>query len=322
MNAPVSAQTLDEAIAWQLRFGDGNPSTEDCDAFERWMRAQPDNARAWRQLGEIDAQLASAAAPAERAAVLKAASATGGRGKKAATVLVLLATVGLGAALLERQVPLAGLLADQSTRTGERRSVTLPDESMVILNTRSAIDVEFDDERRAVQLHEGEILIETAHGNPGEKRPFVVLTPDGSLRALGTRFLARRMEQGTLLTVLQSAVAAKPGDTAGEQVIREGEEAILHAARVDGRHPARPEADAWSDGMLVVENMRLADVVAELARYRTGRLSVAPQVADLRVTGTFPLDNPDLALAALARGLPVKIQRVTGWWITLVPAAH
>ena len=58
--------------------------------------------------------------------------------------------IGFAAAVAERHVPLSGLLADHATRTGERRSVTLPDGSRVVLNTRSAIDVEFDEQRRAV----------------------------------------------------------------------------------------------------------------------------------------------------------------------------
>ncbi|MCH3723226.1 hypothetical protein LZB93_09875, partial [Campylobacter coli] len=59
---------------------------------------------------------------------------------------------------------------------------------------------------------------------------------------------------------------------------------------------ADPAAGAWTRGMLVANDMRLADLVAELARYRHGHLGVAPEVADLRVMGTYPLADADRTL--------------------------
>lgn len=320
MSAPVAARTLDEAIAWQLRFGAGEATPEDRSAFNLWLRAQPDNARAWRQLGELDSQLAPATTPAGRAAVLSAAKPASRRGRKTALLLVAVLVTGFAAAVGEHFVPLSGLLADYTTGTGERRSVVLPDGTQVVLNTRSAIDVEFDEHSRAVILRDGEILVQTAHGDPAESRPFVVITRDGSMRALGTRFLARRLDRGTLLTVLQSAVAAQAAGGGDERVIRQQETATLRTGGIDGPHPAAAEGDAWIDGMLVVDNARLADIVAELARYRPGRLVADPRVAGLRVTGTFPLADPELALAALTRALPLRIERTTNWWITLAPS--
>ena len=71
--------------------------------------------------------------------------------------------------------------------------------------------------------------------------------------------------------------------------------------------------------MLVVDNARLADVVEELGRYRSGYLGVDKNVADLRITGSFPLQDTDLALNALLPTLPVQIQQRTPWWVTVVP---
>ncbi|HYQ55144.1 MAG TPA: amino acid ABC transporter substrate-binding protein, partial [Pseudomonas sp.] len=72
-------------------------------------------------------------------------------------------------------------------------------------------------------------------------------------------------------------------------------------------------------GMLVVDNVRLADLLEQLGKYRSGHLGVADEVADLRVTGSFPLNNTELALASLVPALPVKIERHTQWWVNVVP---
>ena len=78
-----------------------------------------------------------------------------------------------------------------------------------------------------------------------------------------------------------------------------------------------PATDAWTRGMLVVDNARLGDVIAELARYRTGYLGVDKAVADLRITGSFPLHDTTLALNALLPTLPVQIEQHTPWWVTV-----
>jgi transmembrane sensor len=45
-----------------------------------------------------------------------------------------------------------------------------------------------------------------------------------------------------------------------------------------------------------------------------------PAVADLRLSGTFPLGDPDAILQVIAQTLPIKLQFVTRYWVTLVPA--
>ncbi|HBD34979.1 MAG TPA: histidine kinase, partial [Cupriavidus sp.] len=60
-----------------------------------------------------------------------------------------------------------------------------------------------------------------------------------------------------------------------------------------------------------------ADFLAEVDRYRPGRLRCAPDVADLRVSGTFPIADTDRILDALRTALPVRIQFLTRYWTTV-----
>ena len=83
----------------------------------------------------------------------------------------------------------------------------------------------------------------------------IVETRDGRLRALGTRFLVERDgDDGTLLSVLHSAVAARPEQREEEKVIAQGQHVRV---RPDGLGPVEANsavADAWTHGMLVVDN--------------------------------------------------------------------
>ncbi|RBJ83793.1 FecR family protein [Pseudomonas sp. MWU12-2534b] len=314
---PVSARVLDAAIAWQLSL-DGDASAVEREEFAKWHAAHEEHARAWRQLGMLDQRFSVASGPA-RNALLQSREGLRRRVRKlgrgvASVVLV----AGLGLLAGERYLPVDYWLADQRTATGEQRTLHLTDGTVINLNTHSALDVRFDDQQRRIVLQEGEILIETGHN---DSRPFIVETRDGRMRALGTRFLVQREDQGTRLGVLQSAVAARPQAAQDEQVFQQGQQVLMRRAGLDPLPSLTPGADAWTRGMLVVDNIRLGDLIAELGRYRRGHLGVAPEVADLRITGSFPLQDTDLALNALLPTLPVQIERHTDWWVTVTAKA-
>jgi len=63
--------------------------------------------------------------------------------------------------------------------------------------------------------------------------------------------------------------------------------------------------------------MSLGEVVKELRRYRNGYLGIAPEVAHLRVFGSFPLRDTDNTLSMLASALPIRIQRTLPWWVSI-----
>lgn len=327
---PVSAAVLDAAIGWQLHMGSGEATPNDARELRRWLAAHAEHQRAWTQLGEIDEQLAPARKDTVRTLLVRRPVAS--RWKQVAGASGLIAALALGLGMVDRFQPVATLAVDYRTGTGERRIVVLPDRTVLHLDTRTAVDLAFDTHRRAIVLRSGEIAVETAHGDAAEQRPFIVLTPEGSLRALGTRFVVQRREEGagaasTWLTVIRSAVAARPASCASEPAVSCAGERIVgvqQALRMEADatgepQPAPLEADAWTDGMLVVENRTLGEVAAEIARYRPGHLAVDPRVAGLRVTGTLPLADTDAALLALTAAVPVDVVQHTRWWVRIVP---
>ena len=314
---PVSAQVLDAAIAWQLSLDSGNPVERE--EFAKWHAAHEEHARAWRQLGMLDQRFSVASGPA-RTALLQSRESIRRRVRKLGSGLAsVVAVIGLALFAGERYLPLDYWLADQRTATGEQRSIRLADGTLINLNTHSAVDVRFDAKQRRVILQEGEILVETGHG---DARPFIVETREGSMRALGTRFLVKREEEGTRLSVLQSAVAVHPQSSTDEKILGEGQQMLIRNNSLGPMTALNLGADAWTRGMLVVDNVRLEDLVHELGRYRRGYLGVAPQVADLRITGSFPLHDTDQALNTLLPTLPVQIEQHTQWWVTVAAKSN
>jgi len=46
-------------------------------------------------------------------------------------------------------------------------------------------------------------------------------------------------------------------------------------------------------------------------------LSCSPDIAGLRISGTFLLDDTEGALANLEASLPVRVRRLTRYWVRL-----
>jgi transmembrane sensor len=313
---PVSSHVLDAAIAWQLCLDCGQGSEAEREEFAKWYAASEEHARAWSQLGMLDQRFVRTTGPA-RSALLRSREGFARQMRKVGRGVAGFAlALGLTLFLGDRFLPMNYWLADQRTATGEQRTIRLSDNTLIRLNTHSALDVKFDAKQRRVILQEGEIFVET--GSHEDPRPFIVETDEGQMRALGTKFLVKRRDDGTLVSVLQSAVAAHPQASDNEMILREGQQMLIQRHSLGPMIAIAPGADAWMRGMLVVDNAALKDVIAEIGRYRAGFLSVAPEVADLRITGSFPLNDTDLALKALMPTLPVAIEARTHWWVTVV----
>lgn len=315
-SAPVSSRVLEAAIAWKLSLDNGSGTPDERSEFMRWHAASEEHARAWRQLGAMDQRVSAAAGQARQALLQSRAGLRRRIGKVGGGLAGMFLLGSLLAWVGAPSLAPSYWLADQRTATGEMRTLRLEDGTLLSLNSHTAVDIDYAGEQRVIVLHQGEISVETGHQDP---RPLLVRTEDDRLRPLGTRFLVRREDDGTRLEVLQASVAAMPLNSGDEQVLREGQQVLMNANGLGRIGTVPGGADAWTRGMLVVDNVRLADLLAALGQYRSGYLGVDDKVANLRVTGSFPLTDTDLALSSLVPALPVKVERHTQWWVTVGP---
>ncbi|RYF59117.1 MAG: hypothetical protein EOO29_49345 [Comamonadaceae bacterium] len=224
--------------------------------------------------------------------------------------------VALGAALVcgqESRGQWASIGADLSTGTGERRRITLPDGSELVLNARSAVDVRFDAQRRSLRLRAGELIVTVA---PNAARPFSVQSHEGEVQALGTRFMVRQEAGRTVALVLEHHVQAKNLAGAVRQ-LREGESVVFNAQQMDPIQLDRKSLAGWESGMLLAADLPLGDVIDALRPYRRGFIRVSPEATRLRVLGAFPLDDPERVLDSLAQTLPLRVTRYGPWMAVL-----
>lgn len=299
----------ERAIDWLVRLDSGSASPDDRAAFDAWLNADPRHRQAWGTLaGLLDSPIdllkeADTRLPGQRRAARLALTATARRKALRSGAAALLLGLG-GYALTRQQTPVA-LFADLRTGTGERRRIRLADGSTLFLNARSAVDVAFGADVRALRLRAGEILVEAA---PDRQRPLIVHTGHGAARALGTRFIVSLQEDHSELAVLEHRVELTAANGA-RRVVEAGGAARFTAAGIRFlADPAEARA-AWIDGRLDVRDRALGEVIDALRPYKRGYLRVSPQAATLRIFGVFPLDEPDAALQALAETQPITVHR-------------
>ncbi|HCI1827280.1 TPA: FecR family protein, partial [Pseudomonas aeruginosa] len=211
--------------------------------------------------------------------------------------------------------PLRDWLADQRTGVGEQRRLTLPDGSLLTLNTDSAVDLAYDASQRLVRLLRGEIFVDSR----ADPRPFRVATAEARLHAGAARFNVRQEMAATRVAVLAGRVELSPLHGRGRW-LESGESVRLGADGEARRLAFDGLPDAWTRGMLMADRMPLAEVLAELARYRRGVLRCDPQLARLAVSGAYPLLDLRRTLGMLQATYPLKVRGVTDYWISLVPA--
>ena len=290
-----------------MRLHDSAVSDSTRSEWQAWLAADPQHAQAWGRIEQLQQRLGQAPAGVATVTLEQARQ----QRRQALKMFAVLLGAGVVGWQGYRASPWS---VDYATRVGERRQLTLADGSRLDLNTDTRVDIRFDAGQRLIHLRHGEILVETAK----DSRPLSVQTDQGRILALGTRFVVRQDDGTTRITVEAHAVEVRPR-LATQQVVRidAGQTVSVAADAVGPLQPAPAQASSWTQGMLVAVDWRLQDVLAELSRYRPGYLGCAPEVADLRLSGAFTLDDSDAVLANLEDSLPVQVRRLTRYWVRL-----
>jgi transmembrane sensor len=342
-------QILEEASTWFVAFRSGDLDANARQQFHIWLKRSPEHIHAYLEIAAIYADIPvpeSGHTPQELIAQARSSRdlnvvpvIAGGRGvvnsqtkgqSSRDPVRLRLATRVLAAALLFAFVSAgAWLYAERNiyrTGTGEQRSVTLSDGSIIELNARSKLRVVFHDRQRDVQLLEGQALFRVAKDR---NRPFVVHAGATSVRAVGTQFDIYRRSTATTVTVLEGSVAvlsvpltnasetgvareAAPDELFGkasasaiaqrklaqedrEILLVAGEQAIVSPSDAHKAKPVNIEsAIAWTRHELVFDGTPLSEVVEEFHRYSTHRLVLDnPELAKLRISGQYTSTSPE-----------------------------
>ncbi|WP_179692593.1 DUF4880 domain-containing protein [Pseudomonas moraviensis] len=305
MNPPMdfSAQVAEQAVHWLLEMQQGPLNPRQQQAWQQWIDAHSEHRRAWEHIQRVNLRLRGLSSPLAHAALNAPKS---GSRRQALKLLLIL---GAGSAVtwgMREHNSLPSLLADYRSPIGQRRKISLGAGGQLQLNTASAADVRGDG---LIRLLEGEMLLTATQS-------FEVQTAQGVLETQGARINVRQFADRTQIALFEGRVELSTQGRA-PMLLPVARQLSFSTTGVSAAKPLDANSGAWADGMLVAAHMRLGDFLDELGRYRRGQLNCDAKVADLLISGTYPLDDSERILDLLEISLPVKVKRFTRYWVTV-----
>ncbi|QLF93616.1 FecR domain-containing protein [Pseudomonas sp. ABC1] len=314
---------LKQAADWYAQLSDDSVDDAQRNAWRHWLEEDPAHRQAWSVVEKVGARFEPFREEPHREPAydaLRTMDSVQTSRRRALLSISVLAVAGLGGWRALRDTPLAerltALTTEYATGTGERRELSLPDGSRAWLNTLSALDTHYGPRQRLLRLHSGELLLE-ASGDP--RGPLRVTTRHGEVSGANATFGLCHQSDGLCVSVFAGSVEL--ATTGGRARLEQGQQSTLSAHGALGPlQPVEAARRSWSQGVYIAEGVSLQRFVEELGRHRHGYLGCSPEVAALRVVGSFPLTDTERALDMLPKALPVRIQRILPWWVTIETA--
>jgi transmembrane sensor len=335
----------DIAGEWFARRRSGRMTAAEARELERWLDSAVGNRTAMEQIERAWHSIEGARAAPEILALRERA-----RGRRAglsrpaltraaaACVAAVVLTAGgfylTSSGFLDRH-----RFADQTyaTAIGEKTTVTLPDGSVITLNTDSVLRTRASRDERLVYLDRGQAFFRVAK-NPD--RPFIVSAAGRQVTAIGTAFDVRvdghrfevtlvegKVRVDTPVTTLPDTprppTASRAEDTApvratellpGDRMVATLDNQVV-VARADTAKQTN-----WMVGRLKFEGEPMGRVAAEFGRYTTRKIVIDDAALAARpISGTFDADDTEAFADALQIAGLARIESATPGVIKLAP---
>ena len=347
-------QALEQAARWfvDLQEAQQNPDAKQpCQqSFSRWLQLEG-NQVAWQQISQIQQQYQQHQSQFNHQALTNNNSAnlvynTINMPRRMAlkslaglSVSAWLGWQGYNSPSVRNR--LVGLTADISSAIGQSKAVTLADNTQLSLNTNSAINTVNTSE---VELLKGEVylnnfvLLNNNTASIEQKSSRLLAKVNGKLLTLTTQarhttagnsrgarcsVLLNENQNQCKITLYQgNAMVHYQGETrqliAGQQLQltanKFGKITLANSTATPLTTEVKPP---WLNGELHANDISLVEFINQLKRYRSGYIRLSPELEHLRIAGVYPAFDSDAALNLLANVLPIDINYVTPWFVSI-----
>lgn len=305
-----------EAIAWLLRVTDDGATAADQAALRDWQAADPEHARAFAKASKLWHAMPSAVATALKTGDLSLPAPEGRDigvvGRRGLMIGFASAAAAAGYAVVNPPLGLWPSLfeftADYRTATGEQRTIAISNAVSVEMNTRTSIALRTaEDAAHRFELIAGEAVVDAAAAGA---RPVQVIAA-GGLATAAAKFDVRCDAGSTAVTCLGGVVHVQYRDRA--VMLQERQQVSYGGGEMTAVTSVDPAViTAWQDGYLMFRKEPLASVIAEVNRYRPGRIVLLDsKLGEGLVTARFKLARLDDVI--------VQIREVFGATVRILP---
>lgn len=315
-----------EAQAWVVRLDSGHVTDDDANAFKHWCAQSRMHATAFGQARTVWSAMRPAALQMEqkqRNEVRRHAAQTDGMrtGRRA----FLGGAVAASVAYLAFRPPMelwpslgeiaAGFAADYQTGTGEQRGIAMSDGVQVQMNTQTRINVKTASANETdLELLAGEAEIQTDFNT---SKRVTVVAGGGAVSALQAKFNIRYTGNDVCVTCLKGRVQV--GQSIHRTTLDAGQQLTYRSGDFGAPQAVNTSnVTAWRKRMLVFNQVPLSDVVAEVNRYRPGKLILRSEVLGRsKVQASFSLDRLDDVIALIRDAYGADVTQLPGGIVLL-----
>lgn len=294
---------LAEAADWLLLLQESHLDPEQQQCFEQWKQQSPQHQRIWQKAEKLQAKFNAPAYSLSKSALSRAQQRPEFLSKMA-IVLLLFFGVGSSAYWAKQQAWLASYRTDY----GEQRELRLADGTEIQLNSKTALDIQFDQAQRMIVLHYGEIYVKTGHDSSEPYRPFYVQGRHGQIQALGTEFDVKQQSDLTAVAVIEHAVKI---DRHAEQsyLLKAGQQIDYDADGFRSMQKLDQAGLLWKDGLIVADKIPLSAFSKQIEQYYNVKLYLTGDCGNMLISGAYPIHHLDHLLAALEQAYGLKINK-------------
>ncbi|RSZ42488.1 MULTISPECIES: FecR domain-containing protein [unclassified Variovorax] len=317
-----AAQVQREAQAWLRRLTSGEATQRDLEGLRRWQEASELHAQAfaeakrlWKTLDPAIGQMMEAQ-PAllsdHRESMRQKAQSP--RLARRAFLGAAVSAAGVAAAVyppLALWPSVSEWSADFHTATGEQRSVVLAEGVGLVLNTQTSAQRQTRDGRTVgIDLISGEAAVDLSPASGASA--FRVVAGAGRSDAQSGRFEVRHIDGSTCVTCIEGSVSV--AHARGARTLQAGQQVVYDAGSIGAATGVQgTDVSAWRSGVLVFRQTPLAHVIAEINRYRPGRVVLlARALADRPVSGRFAIASLDTVLVQIQRSYDLEARTLPG----------
>ena len=332
-----------QACEWIAKLHENDLSESEHEELKAWMERSEENKTELRRMAQrwddLNA-LTLLAVPSDQPKATKSNPRTFSLANKqlgfaTAAAIALFAIMLWPQTMPEQQITKE--LKSHSTDIGEQKTITLADNSTVLLNTNSQFSIAYTPEFRDIYLVQGEAHFEVESDND---RPFRVFAGKSKVRAVGTAFSVHLKKTTVDIIVTHGSVAI---DSIRESIVDsvsladkvlptnkgslsnnnyvEAKTIVTagHTAQFDqlaGSIETTQLSDpsyipAWHDGKLKFSGEPLNQVVEEIVRYSPLSIVILDsELRNLRIGGLFDMGETDKMFEALEKGFGIKVEYI------------
>jgi len=190
--------------------------------------------------------------------------------------------------------------------------IGLPDDSIIDLDVKSNINIEYYADKRMVLLKDGKALFSVAKN---KSRPFIVNTGSTSIEVLGTKFEVIKINEDTKINVLEGLVRIdyinqNTGNKRSIIQLQKSETLTLsNKGQVLEYNKINPSDIAnWKRDLIQFKETSLKDAVSMFERYTDQKIEFESfEISELKVSGKFAISKYENFLESIQLIYPINI---------------